>query len=461
MEEIKLNEKELIQLTMQYGYDGSELENKHFQEKGYLKNNNKYQKFIEKVESICESYEKLRKVKGEEHPYYILKGVKEIGKVEKVSEDHRSTAQQDDDDKLMAKHLYNSLLSLNKDYPRTLNKWTIDIGGLNPKLISMELIHELFDEMYYGADLSNIHHSVTDYIKQRNEKVASKSIKILKQNELIDVEEVYRAITIDTEYITIDKDTYEDWKNQFKEIVEKYEFEMKNYKFHINKEENKEFKDEIEKFQEESGIKTVYIAYKLQIKKRQQPFDITYIDFQATYNDKIIKLITQLPKCKKEHQLFFSARFKKFNYLMVLKMCNWTIHIDDTLIEELKPNPIYIDLIIHERRNHRGMEKIIERWRKVNDSFGALLEGDITLDEFSNVEERPKRDLPSFDDKLPYTLNELLADVTVPDYTYIPFDLSDNKQDIHKDSTYNDKELHKAVHMIKQAFPNAHTYQVA
>lgn len=37
-----ITEKELIELTMAYGYSGSELNNPHFLKKGYLKQNGTY-----------------------------------------------------------------------------------------------------------------------------------------------------------------------------------------------------------------------------------------------------------------------------------------------------------------------------------------------------------------------------------------------------------------------------------
>ena len=458
MEVLRLTEIEAIQLTIKYEFDGSELVSAKFKKNGSLDGqrdkitgeflNSGMKTFLNKLKQIYEHVEVEGKGKRK---IYILSGLKSNIQ---VINDFRSIAQQDDDDLLLAKHLYNSLFHWNKGYPLTLNKWTIEIGGLNPKLIKKELIHELFDELYYGADLSNIHHSVTEYIKQRNEKVASKSIRILKQKGLIDIFEVYQAITTNTEYITIDKETYEDWQNQFKEIIHKHGYKTKNYKFHIHKEENKEFKEEIEAFQKESGIKTVYIAYNIQIKRHHQPFDVSYIDFQATYNDKMIKLISQFPECKREHQNFFSARFKKFNYLSVLKACNWTIQIDNELIMEFEPNPFVIESMINDRKNHKGMEKVVERLRKSNDSFGELLEGNITLDEFKNgvTESDNKIDVPEQDSKPTYTLDELLSDVQIPHYTYIPFDLSNTKQDTYKDTIHNNKALKDAVKNIRFAF---------
>ena len=44
-----ISEKELIELTMEYGYSGSELNNPHFLEKGFLKKNGAYDSFIKKL----------------------------------------------------------------------------------------------------------------------------------------------------------------------------------------------------------------------------------------------------------------------------------------------------------------------------------------------------------------------------------------------------------------------------
>lgn len=61
--QLLITEKELIELTMAYGSSGSELNNPHFLKKGYLKQNGTYDSFIKKVESICESWNRLKKKK--------------------------------------------------------------------------------------------------------------------------------------------------------------------------------------------------------------------------------------------------------------------------------------------------------------------------------------------------------------------------------------------------------------
>lgn len=78
MDNIKLTETKLIKLTIKYGHDGVELTNSHFLKHGYLaKGSDSHNAFIKKVESICESHQRLNKKRGEYEVYYLISGLYE------------------------------------------------------------------------------------------------------------------------------------------------------------------------------------------------------------------------------------------------------------------------------------------------------------------------------------------------------------------------------------------------
>lgn len=387
MEELKLNEKELIELTIKYGYDGSELNNPHFVEKGYLKNNNKYKKFIEKVESICESWEKLRKKKGEKHPYYIIRGLKPVDNVNLVIEDKRSIAQHDKNIEIMAKYLYNQLENgLNGNF-FTLNKWMTKIGGFNPDKVDNKLIDTYFDKLYYGADLDSIKMTAKEYFKLRNQRVMGQMINHLKYKNLIEVHKKFGAVLIDDTYKIIEKDTYNKWRKELKELVESYGLKLNNYRYFLNREEYDELKEEIELYTRLTGIKNVFTTYNLYITDKNADFDnVDFKQFQKAYNDKLIKHIIELPECDQKYQNYFNQRYKKFNYLMILKLSNWRIEIDEKLIERFEPNPFAIELMIINRKHHKGMEQVYKRLRDETNEFKKAIT-DETVDIFDFPEE--------------------------------------------------------------------------
>lgn len=396
MEELKLNEKELIELTIQYGYDGSELNNPHFIEKGYLKNNNKYQKFIEKVESICESWEKLRKKKGENHPYYIIRGLKPVDNVNLVIEDKRSIAQHDENIEIMAKYLYNQLLKSYGSESYTLNRWMTMLGGFNHEMIdNNEKIHDYFDKLYYGADLNDIKRSVKEYIKHKNQRIMGQLINHLKHNHLIFEEKNYGAFSLNNQFEKIEKDTYDRWKNQLKEIVENYGLKTNNYRYYLKFDEYKGLKEDLELHFKKTGYNNVFTLYGFYINNLEE-FDVDYEQFKKAYKDKLIKDINNLQECDKKYQNYFNQRYKKYNYLKSLDLFDWAI--DKELLEQYKPDLFSIEIMIKNRLHQEDMQIPYKRMKEEMNQIKSALSSkvdvklEISLDDFFTTKTMIKLD---------------------------------------------------------------------
>lgn len=445
---------------MKYGYDGSELDNPHFKKKGYLKNNDKYKKFTDKVDSICISWEKLRKKKGEEHPYYIIKGLKQKDEVELISEDKRATSQLDVEDEWIAMYFYDCLVKNKMNLkPLTLNAWAIWMGAIDPRTIIDEgRVKELFNDEYYEQDISFIHNHFKEYIKGRNEAVTSKSMKILKLKGLIDVDEVYIGIDLHSRYIKVSHEVHNAFQDEMKLIVGKYDRSINDYRFFMHREGYEDMKKDVETWQQETGYITTYKAYDIQVKVASKGIDITFQEFQSTYNKKMINYISDLQDKEFDKSgkliLYFSKRFRKYNLLSILKASNWSIHIEEELINKFKPTYQQIYELMMKRDCNGFIKTLSERWKMETLEVEMLLSGEIIKKELPKSE---SQDVTQSDvqnaTQIPYTLEELLGDVEIPNYTYIPFNTVEETKHTYE---HNNQDLNDAVEMIRLAFGNTY-----
>lgn len=497
MTELRLTELEAIQLTMENGYDGKELTLYCWKKNGSLdgkkdKVTGEFKErsmvsFIRKLETIFDNVEVEGKGKKRT---YILSGKKEVMTKKR---DDRSTGQHDEYIKIMAKHLYNHLLDKLNGRTFTYNKWMIEIGGLNPDIVNKDkMIFDCFDKIYYGADLDDIKKSTMNYFKHRNQRVMGQMTSNLEHNNLIKKIENYGAVTIENKFISITKESYDEWRNGLEKLVTSYDLKMNNYKFFLNREGHEDFTEAYELYIQKTEIEDVYKTYTLYITNKKEPFELSYSEFQKAYNNKLIKEIVKLDYAEKNEN-YFAHRFRKFNYLTILKKLNWTITIDDELIEQNKPLYEHIYWMIKDRKHQQKMEESYKRLLDATKDFGGdtKVKGDITATEMNSLDDETidkllagedvtvadsnikqvdgtdlKSDVTESDNEinvssLPYTMDDLIDGFELAThFTYIPMDNSDTKQDTHKDTIHNNQALKDAVNSISLAFAEPTVYSV-
>ena len=365
MNKVKLNELELIKLTMEYGYDGRELNNAHFIENGYLKNNNFYKKFMDKVNSICECAEKQRKKKGELHPTYIITGLKEKGSIVKV-EDKRVMNGLGADDIEMAYFFFNELIEMDLSKKNSFHQWAIDVGAFNTYLVTDKFINKLFSKMYYGIELKEIKDKFIRYIKNRNKALAHNSIKILKSKGLISTTYHYIAKNEHREIVEIDKSAFELFNDEFSKILTSYKLDRYNYTYQLS--ENEKLRSDINDLKESTGIHSCWIAVKIKLLSTTPIQAMNSKEFQRMYWDKTINAIAKLED-KTKYDLLFSCVFKKYNYALIIKELGYGNEQNESIISKVKHHEFKVELIMIQRKN-KGLF-VPEDWEDINELFSG------------------------------------------------------------------------------------------
>lgn len=180
-----ITEKELIELTMEYGYSGSELNNTHFLEKGFLKKNGSYNSFIKKVESICESWNRLKKKKGQPVMYEIFNLYEEKIPISsnRINNGKKPTLE----DLIMRNYIYFALgiNEVNDGKVHSLNKWATLFQLASNQELEEVAKTDVFNDMYWNGEITKVVSTFKSTIIKRNRDVISNSFKHLeKQNKI-------------------------------------------------------------------------------------------------------------------------------------------------------------------------------------------------------------------------------------------------------------------------------------
>ncbi|MEK4628709.1 hypothetical protein MKZ17_10930 [Solibacillus sp. FSL R7-0682] len=348
MREITLNEKELIELTVKYGYNGKELENKHFIEKGYLKKNVGYDSFMKKVNSICESVTKQRKKKGELHPTYTLIGLKDVADEIK---DNRKFNGIDDAHIKMSKYFFNQLLNVNESN-HTFTKWGSLCSGVHTFNINYNNVNDLFSKMYFGQDTQFIMNHFKSYINNRNKSYAKVSIKLLENENKIKTKETYTCETIDNKIINSNVHIYNDFNSKLRSIVESHGYTLFNYSYSLS--DNKQLSSSIEKLKQTMGINKIWKSISIEIIDNT-PYNIDF-DFNELYWSKTIDNVKEL---KGNKLLSFSDKFKVFNFLSMIDNFYYSTHSLKSTVNALKPSINEIRTLLAKRES-KGFTMPIE-----------------------------------------------------------------------------------------------------
>ncbi|MCT1538433.1 MULTISPECIES: hypothetical protein [Lysinibacillus] len=452
MKEVKLTELELIKLTMSYGFNGSELNNPHFIEKGFLKNNGSYQSFTKKIDAICESWEKLRKKKGEP-TFYLIRGLKE--KADKTV-DNRKFNGYDDRDYLISKHVFNRLVEMDDSSVKSAYEWSIDCNAFNPVQISKEMIRIQFHDLYMDEDSEHVYNGFQRYIKNNNRSMIDKAFKYLEHENLIKVTNHYSAVKLDNQSVEIDKNTYDTFTFNKTVILKKYDVSAYVYKYLINNEKYTEMFEELEQLYDEMKMKLVYVSHSVEILNTNIFHEIETEDFYNAYYSRLIEKVNKLESKSINAYANLYSSFKSYSLLSTL-----SIVIEDNkrlnqLIESKRPDYFAVYLILNDRYQ-KGI-KMSDRFYQELDEMELMLSGTAISKKETQDEGVPKSTVEKARNIVP---TPLTIDDTIEPYTYIPVDNFTYEKDTPKETIHNNKELANAVDMIKLAFSKPMSQTIA
>lgn len=212
-------EKELIELTMEYGYSGSELNNPHFLEKGYLKQNGTYDSFMKKVKSICESCIRLKKKKGQPVMYEITNLYEKANRIpdSRINNGNKLT----EADLLMKDYIHFALCvnEINDGKAHSLNHWA-ELFGLTTREELNELADtNVFTDLYWGKEVAKVISTFKSTITRRNRDVVSNSFKYLEKQNKIKKSEVPMFIYLDNTVKSASHQEYDEIDMAIDEIL--------------------------------------------------------------------------------------------------------------------------------------------------------------------------------------------------------------------------------------------------
>lgn len=327
--DIKLTETELIKLTVKYGHDGSELKNRYFMKNGYLeKGNNSHNSFIKKVESICESHQRLKKKRGEHEVYYLINGLYDS---------------MDDYTGGKGGYKYNNILPL-KDYilqkitfvsyaldfedddiatwsptPKmnhTYGTWAYKLGlPYEYDEEKLEIVEEFLCRFFTPLQVELILKEYKNHRVLRSRSLVQQVFKQLQKENKIEVTEKYFGKTRDNYNKSIAKEKYDELYSQLDSTLKEANINKTVWNLQKNNPKVKMAQDNFENENEGNFISIgksykVKLLYDLYDENREFDFNGEWESFINAYYDNLISLANKHKGFKTDNPTPFQYFYK-------------------------------------------------------------------------------------------------------------------------------------------------------
>ncbi|MFJ8512438.1 hypothetical protein [Lysinibacillus xylanilyticus] len=354
-EKLLLAEKELIELTMAYGYSGSELNNPHFLEKGYLKQNGTYDSFIKKVESICESWNRLKKKKGQPVMYEITNLYEKANPIpsNRINNGKKLTQE----DLLMKDYIHFALCvkEINDGKAHSLNQWAT-LFGLTSNRELEEIKHtKIFKNMYWKSEIAKVVSTFKETITRRNRDVVSNSFKYLEKQNKIKKSKVPFFIHLNDEISSPSQQEYDDVDFEIDKILASNNITRNDYYYNHYKKNVIRARAEVKIMLEEIGLKKLFIGYQIEVIELLP--EEQWIDMQQFLNafcDRLIQLTLKRENNPAYQVNYVEKRYYIFNTLFLLRELGY--QVEEALISKHEPAESDIEAI-HDSKKGYAIEK--------------------------------------------------------------------------------------------------------
>lgn len=354
-EKLIFTEKELIELTMAYGYSGSELNNPHFLEKGYLKQNGTYDSFIKKVESICESWNRLKKKKGQPVMYEITNLYEKANPIpdSRINNGNKLT----EADLLMKDYIHFALClnEVNDGKAHSLNHWAT-LFGLTSNRELEEIKHtNIFKNMYWKSEIEKVVNIFKSTIINRNKAIVSNSFKQLEKHDKIKKNEVPFFIHLNDEISSPSRQEYDDVDFEIDKILASNNITRNDYYYNHYKKNVIRAKAEVKIMLEEKGLKKIFIGYQIEVIEllpEEQWMDMQ--QFLKAYTDRLVQLTLQRENNPAYQVNYVEKRYYIFNTLFLLRELGY--QVEEALISKYEPAESDIEAI-HDSKKEYAMDK--------------------------------------------------------------------------------------------------------
>jgi len=458
--EIKLTELEAIQLTMEHGFDGEELESAKFKKLGCLDgakdkvtgefNNRAMIKFIRKLETLYHHVSVEGKGKKR---IYTLSDVKAI---QSKMQDDRKFNGYDEQDYLISKHVFNRLVEMDSSSIKSAYEWAIDCNAFNPAQINKEMVRSQFYDVFMDEDAEQVYNGFQRTIKDTNRSMIEKAFKWLEHENLVKVNDHYSGVKLDGRKVEIDKNTYDLFTSNKTVILKKYDVKFYSYQYHKNNETYAEMFEELEQLYDEMKMKLVFVSHSVQLLNTDIYHDVETDDFfNAYYGSLINKLDKKQSKSINNYANLYNS-YKSFSLLSTLSIVIKDNERLNQLIESKRPDYFAVYLILNDRYK-KGI-KMSDRFYQELDEMELMLSGTATTKDEESNDTQTMCTHSTIDDIVDFDSieNGILLDEP---YKYIPLDCSSKEE--QRTHTYNNTELANAVDMIKLAFSKSMSQPIA
>ena len=342
---VKLNEKAVIELLMEYGYsNGSEFKTEMWKEDGCIKGgHNTHKAIIRKLECIFEevSYEG----KGKKR-IYTLDGLRDEPLADEGGYAGRPPTEYD---LLMYEYVMNKLIEDN-NYPSTYNKFAKDFGFYTSNGLygskAFDMIHKLHKQTPELYNAKEILDEFADTIKKRNSDIVEIAFKRLQKAKRIKVEKVYNFRKLDGKFEIVEKETYERVVKVFQNFLNDNQISM----FQFNKirdkkalsELEKEIMKDAEKLLQQYNVDFYFVSYQVEILDATVHQVVTKEEFNNAYMTRLVDLTIQRQgKYGRKNSSYFWQKYYMVNTFALLRFSGVNGYdLDRIILEELNKRPI-------------------------------------------------------------------------------------------------------------------------
>ncbi|RYI30575.1 hypothetical protein EVU96_09170 [Bacillus infantis] len=327
-------EEEAINITIQNGYDGSELNTKAWEQRGCLKPDRTLKGLISKLETIYNSVEVTGSGKKRK---YILQGKKD--NVTEREFNYKGTLPTEED-LIMQEYIFNQI-ALHGVNNLTYRSWANYLGFVNVNEFNPEELIRVLKDFHYGfPTIYNPNEVVSTFLQTlniRNKDVIEKSFKRLHKENRITVTEKYNVQYVDDEYDQINEELYNIIIGKIKLFIE-----SKGVSYYVytqaltsiyNTQKLKDLLKEVDEFMDDHfGIKKLFKSFHVYPNTRDIVREVSKTEFNEAYYNRLIKLTTDRQK-KDDYKdsIYFRKRFYNINTLILLDHIG--INVNDELSE--------------------------------------------------------------------------------------------------------------------------------
>ncbi|MED0665310.1 hypothetical protein P4T04_03165 [Bacillus badius] len=325
-------EEEVIKITIEHGYDGSEFNTAKWKQRGCLQMDRTQKMLMDKLETIYASVEV--EGKGKKRRYILTDKKDEVAERE-FNYKGRIASQEDE---VMKEYIFNQLIK--KDgLSYSYSVWAKELGFFDTDTLSIPEMIEKIKELHYGNNvIYNPKEIVSQFIKtlgNRNKDVIEKSFQRLQKENRIKVSATYYFKMLNGETEEVTKEDYDIVQEGLKEFIESkgvsyYIYSQAVNSFHKSEKMKSIIKEAKNYLEEWHGIQYSFKSFKITVLNKEVKQEVSKDEFETAY----VQRLTKLTKDRQEKDSYKKSisYWQRFYYLNTLTLL---IHMGTEEVNEL------------------------------------------------------------------------------------------------------------------------------